>query len=253
MLEQLTNEYIFQAFLIFARMGAVLLFIPGLGESYVSAKIRILLAVMLTIILYPMINRFLPPPTEDVWQTGLYIAYEVTVGLLIGLIMRIIQAILHIAGMKIAFMMGLSSATLFDTNQSSQGSIIGGFLSSLGILLFFITDLHYVFIYGLVNSYELFSVNNGLEFETMYLLISNTLDSSFLIAFKIASPVAIVGLMTYIVAGLMGRLMPTMQVFFVLMPLQIFVGFLFIALSLSSGVLLYINYFEKIMLNIFGG
>ncbi len=250
-LTELSNNALFHYAIIFSRIGSVMLFIPGFGESYVSTRSRLGLALMLCLVLFPIVSPILPPMPGDMFMSFLILAGEVTTGIFIGLLMRIIQATLHIAGMKIAFMTGLSTATLFDANQSTQGSVIGGFLSVLGITLFFTSGLHHVVLKSFAESYSLIEAAKMPPLDDFVATMARTTGDSFLVAFKISAPVILVGTMLYLSAGLMGRLMPTMQVFFILMPIQIYVGFLFVGMALSSMMLVYINFFEDRLLQLF--
>lgn len=251
MLQEITTDALFHYAVIFCRLGSIFLFIPGFGESYVATRARLSLAMISSLVFYPLLSENFPAMPEEILHIFLILLGEITIGLFIGLMMRLIQSVLHITGMKIAFMSGLSTATLFDANQSTQGSVIGGFLSVIGITLFFTTGLHHIVFSSFYESYEVFRPNQTLPFnglaETSYRLLSEV----FLIAFKISTPIIITGLMLYLAAGLMGRLMPSMQVFFVLLPIQILTGFLFLGLSISTMMLVYINFFEEQLIRLF--
>ncbi len=250
-LVELSNNVIFHYGLIFCRIGAIMLFIPGFGESYVSARSRLTLALLLCLILFPVVTPTLPPMPQDILHMFLIMAGEITVGIFIGLAMRIIQAVLHVAGMMIAFMCGLSTATLFDANQSTQGSVIGGFLAVVGITLFFTSGLHHMVFRGVGESFTLIKAGEMVPLADFAEMAASLVSQIFYVAFKIAAPVMLVGLMLYLSAGLMGRLMPTMQVFFILMPVQILVGFLFMGMALSGMMLVYLNFFEEKLLELF--
>lgn len=250
-LTELTNNAIFHYAIIFSRVGSIMLFIPGFGETYVSARARLGLALIFCLALFPIISPNLPAMPADAWTVTLILTGEVITGLFIGLLMRIIQSIMHIAGMKIAFMTGLSTATLFDANQSTQGSVIGGFLSVIAITLFFTAGLHHIVFKAIANSYVLIETAKMPPFNEFAETTARLTGEAFMIAFKIAAPIILVGTMLYLAAGLMGRLMPTMQVFFVLVPIQIYVGFLFVGMALSGMMLVYINFFEDKLLELF--
>ncbi len=250
-LSQFTNNAIFQYALIFCRLGSIMLFIPGFGETYVAVRARLMLALILCLVFYPILSPILPTMPADIWSVALIMAGEIVVGLFIGLMMRGIQAILHIAGMKMAFMTGLSTATLFDTNQATQGSVTGSFLSLVGITIFFTSNLDQYVFKAFANSFVLIQVAHMPPLNEFADMMAKMMSEIFFIAFKIAAPIVMVGTMLYVSAGLMGRLMPTMQVFFILMPLQIYAGFLFMAMALSGMMLVYINFFEDKLQQIF--
>jgi len=250
-LAELSNNAIFHYAIIFARIGSIMLFIPGFGESYVSSRSRLTIALAFGLVLFPLISPYLPPMPADIIILTLILGGEVVIGIFMGLLIRIIQSTLHIAGMKIAFMCGLSTATLFDANQSTQGSIVGGFLSVVGITLFFTAGLHHIVFKAIAESFMLIRTAEMPPLNDFVETMSRTVSDSFLIAFKVAVPIMIVGTLLYLGAGLMGRLMPTMQVFFILMPIQIYIGLLFIGISLSTTMLIYINFFEDKLLTLF--
>jgi len=207
MLAEFTNDIIFQYAVIFARLGSVFLFMPGIGESYVTSRSRLAIGLTVSLIFFPLLKDITPPMPETIIEMFLILLGEVTVGIFIGLMMRVIQSTLHIAGMKIAFMSGLSTATLFDANQSTQGSVIGGFLSVIGITLFFTTNLHHIFFQSFYESYQVMAPASMPLLNSFSLKVIGYLSASFLIAFKISAPVITCGLMLYLGAGLMGRLM----------------------------------------------
>ena len=252
MLQDITDNMIFHYALIFARFGTLMLFIPGFGESYVTARSRLSLALVVTLVLFPILSPSLPKLPSNFLSLTILMLREITIGLFFGLVLRVIQGTLHIAGMKIAFMAGLSAATLFDANQSTQGSVIGGLLSILGIILFFTTNLHHLFLAGFNETYKIFPLSEPVPFDQIAASFYATISKTFSIAFKISAPVIIVGTMLYLSAGLIGRLMPNMQVFFVLLPVQIGVAILFLFLSLSSISLIYIRFFEEKLLYLLG-
>lgn len=241
----LTSNIIFQYGLVFARLGAVLLFLPAISESYVSSRSRLALGILISLILYPAVQPKLPNVSGDLLRNALPIIGEVTIGLFIGLYMRAIQSLLHTAGMIIAFMTGLSTAMMFDANQSTQGSVIGGFLTLIGITLYFATNMHHYAFEAIFYSYTLFPVNEMPAFNDFASSFGKVISESFIIAFQISAPVMIVSTMLYLTAGLMGRLMPTMQVFFIVLPVQIYVGFLFFVLSLSTMFMVYMNFYQE--------
>lgn len=240
----LTTDYIFKYAVIFCRVGSVLLLLPGLGETYVSARARLAIALMLCLVFFPLLQANIPANPVSMEGTILILFKEVTIGVFFGLLTRILVSSLHIAGMKISMMNGLSVATLFDTNQASQGSIVGAFMSLIAFTIFFTTGMHRIFFEGIYESYQLIPSGAPLPIGDFTQLGLEFMSSAFLMAFKIAAPIVVIGLILYVAAGLISRLMPSMQVFFVLAPLQIIISFFILMLCLSASMMVYMNYFE---------
>lgn len=244
MLEEIANNTLFGYGLIFCRFGSALLFLPGLGESYVSARARLALTILMAILFYPILSSQFPPMPAEPIEMSIVLAYEILVGLFLGLLIRILQTVMHVAGMKIAFMSGLSTAMLFDTNQSTQGSVIGGFLSVAAITLIFTSELHHVMIKAIFNTYNLIKVADYSKLDGFTEISIGFISETFLTAFKIAAPTVVIGLLLYLSAGLMSRLMPSMQVFFVLIPIQVGIVLLFMGLSVTAILMIYLNFIE---------
>ncbi|MEY3196768.1 MAG: hypothetical protein RLZZ59_134, partial [Pseudomonadota bacterium] len=128
---------------------------------------------------------------------------------------------------------GLGAAMFFDPNHNSQVSLISSMLMMIGYAAIFATDTHYVFIDGIVQSYNVFLVGVVPDMGDLSNFISMTINQSFILAFKMAAPFVAVSLGFLITNGILSRLMPNLQVFFVVTPVQILVmfGILFLVIA----------------------
>jgi flagellar biosynthetic protein FliR len=251
MLDAFLSELTFHYFLVFCRVGSALMLLPGFGEFYVPARIRLLFALAVSLILLPVVEPLLPKAPPQAMAAFVVISGEVVAGLFIGALARILQSILHIAGMIIAFQSSLASAILFDASQGSQGSVVGSFMTIFGITLLFVTNLHHVLLEGLVASYQLFGPETFPPVDDFAKSAVVLMSESFLVALKISSPLVVVGLLVYLGSGMMSRLMPNMQVFFVIIPLQVLVSFYVLMISLSATMLWYLQHFESSFRDLF--
>ncbi len=252
MLIQFASDTMYHFLLIFVRLGTALMFLPGIGEIYVTPRFRLVAALILSAATLPIIAPLLPANPGSALALGIVLVAEATTGIFIGMIGRMLQSTLHIAGMIVAFQSSLASALLFDATQGSQGSVIGNFITLVGITLLFTTDLHHVMLAGIIESYGLFAPGKFLQAGDMAEFSARTLSDGFLVAFKMASPLVVVGLCLYLIAGIASRLMPAMQVFFVIVPAQILVSFFILLLTLSSAMMWYLDFFENTMRTFLG-
>jgi len=223
--------------------------LPGIGELYISAKSRLIIALVISLIITPIAAPMLPSMPEKSLALMLIILSEVIIGLFIGSVTRILLSAMHIAGAIISMQTGLAAAMLFDPSQGTQGTVIGTFLTFMAILLIFATNTHHIFLYAIVDSYTLFSPKEAIPIGGISETMSTTLSASFLIATKLAAPQLVIALMVYLAAGVMGRLMPQMQVFFLVMPLNIGLGFLVLLATLSTMLMLFMDFFIENMNN----
>jgi len=252
MFDDITVSLVFSYMLVFARLGGGIMMMPALSESSMSARARLIVALGISLIILPVVKNYLPPVPNNVLMLFLIVAGEFIIGVFIGTVIKIVLSALSVAGELTSMQMGLSAAMMFDPAQKEQSSIIGVFLTFLGVLMIFTTNLHHVFLKGLVESYQLFAPAQNIPFESFAQVVGKTVSEAFLIGFKIASPQIVIGTIIYLGAGVMGRLMPQMQVFFVLLPVQIGMGLFILMITLSASMIWFIDYYSEVLANFVG-
>lgn len=232
--------------LLFTRIGAILMLMPALGEDMIPARMRLSFALAFTLVVYPLLSPGLPPMPADIIDIIGLIFHELAIGMILGAIARITVMATQTAGAIIAFQTGLSSAMTADPTQTGvQGAVFGSFLSFLGMVLIFATDLHHVALAATYDSYMVFPLDAPLMFDDAAQMAIRTVASAFTIGIQMSAPFIVFGLVFNLGAGILARLMPAMQVFFVLMPANIFVGLILFALLLTMMMGWYITGFEN--------
>lgn len=247
-METTLNEFmtagVFAFMLAFTRIGAAVTIMPGVGDSFTPAQIRLYIALGLSVCLAPIIMPYLPSPLPATPALLALVAMEFVIGLFIGTVARIFMTALDTAGMLISMQSGLGNAQLFNPASSAQGSLIGAFLSVTGVVVLFAANLHHLLFYGLVGSYELFPVGAVPESGSMAEMIAGAVAGSFRVGVQLAAPFIVLGMLIYICMGVLSRLMPQVQVFMLAMPLQILVSLVTLALAISSIYLFWTAQFE---------
>lgn len=251
MLEDFIRTGLFAFFLVFCRCGSALMVLPGFGEPFISPRIRLMLGLSLSLAITPLASPVLPVMPASGLLLFLLIAGEIIIGLFIGVVARFLLTSLQVAGMAIAYQAGLANAFVRDPTSASQGALFGAFLTILGVLLIFVTDLHYVFIAALADSYSLFIPGNALPSGDIAETLSRVVADSFILAIRIAAPFIVMGLIFYLGLGLLGRLMPQIHVFFIVLPIQILLGWTVMALTVSTAMILFLDSFETHFTEIF--
>ncbi len=239
--------------LTFARLGTALMIMPGLGDSFVSERIRLHMALGISFVLFPIVMLYIPSPIPPTFVLVALIGMEVIIGLLIGTVARIFMTALDTAGMIISMQSGLSNAQVFNPSLASQGSIMGAFLSVTGVLLLFVTNLHHLLITGAIESYELFPIGVLPDTGSMAELIAQAITSSFQIGVKLSAPFIVMTLLIYVGMGVLARLMPQIQVFMVALPLQILLSLILFSIVLVALFSYWLGEFEASMLFFLNG
>lgn len=247
-LEQVIAGQIYTFIMVFVRVGAVVMIMPTIGDSFVPANIRLFFALALAVIMTPIMQPHLPNVDVIGNQFMLLVLMEALIGLFIGGIARMLIAALDVAGMLISMQSGLASAQIFNPGMGSQGSLIGAFLSITGVVFMFATNMHHLLIYAIYDSYVAFPPGSLPETGGMAQMMAMTLTKSFLIGFQIAVPFIVVALMMYIGMGVLARVMPQIQVFILALPLQILMGMFILLLTTSTIFLVWVQYFEDGMI-----
>jgi flagellar biosynthetic protein FliR len=236
------------AFLLgFARIGTMVMLLPGLGELTVSPRVRLTIALALTAVILPMHRTDYQIDLHAFGPVLLMLGEELLVGIVLGMLSRLTIASLQIAGSVVAQQMGLGFVTAVDPTQGQQGMIVGNFLGVLGVTMIFATDLHYMVIAALNDSYTLFHPGEVPIFGDIASLFSTTVAGAFRIGIQLSAPFIAFGLLFNLGLGILARLMPQMQVFFVGMPLSIIAGFLILVLVLGAMMMTFLDYVEGVL------
>lgn len=247
LLEEYLTSSILAFILVFVRIGSAMMILPGIGDSFTPRNIRLYVALGISVTLTPFLQRYLPSDVPSTAMLLTLIMTEFLIGLFFGTVARIFMTALDTGGMVVSLSTGLANAQLFNPIMAGQGSIMGAFLSVTGVVVVFATNLHHLMIYGLVDSYVGFPVGEIPDVGSMAEFITRSVSASFLIGVQIGAPFLVVGLMVYIGMGVLTRLMPQIQVFILALPLQILLGFITMALVLSTALLFWVGRYEEAM------
>ncbi len=214
--------------LVFARVGTMVMLMPGLGERFVIARARLAVALFLTLLMLPAARPLMPVPT-DPGALFLLLIVEILIGAVLGLSARLIMTALQTAGVVVANQIGLGFATAVDPAMGQQNPSIGNFLTLLGITLILTMDLHHLAIAAIVGSYA--TLPPGLVPQTgdASALGLMAVSKSFALAVQISAPFIVFGLLFNLGLGVLGRLMPQFQVFFLGAPASILLGMAILA------------------------
>lgn len=245
MLEQLTVAQTFAYLLVFARLGAALSLLPGFSAAYVSVRVRLILALALTLVVQPVVAPTLPGLPASPAALALLVAGEVTIGTFIAVLVRIVVAALQVAGTFIAYFSSLANALVQDPVADQQTSTISGFLGTLGLVMIFVTDLHHLMLRALVTSYDRFPPGMALPTDGFAEAATAAVAASMAIGLQLAAPFLVVALVYTVGLGLLGRLMPQLPVFFFGMPIQISFQIWAMALTISGIMLVFLNQFRE--------
>jgi flagellar biosynthetic protein FliR len=228
--------------LVFARVGTMLMLLPGLGEQNISARMRLTFALLLAAILPPLHRSAYHIDPGALATALVLLVEEILIGAMLGVTARLTISALEVAGSVIAQQLGLGFVTAVAPTQGEQGAIVGNFLTLVGITLFFATDMHHLVIAALNDSYNLFEPGEMPATGDAAALVTKMVAGAFRIGIQLSAPFIVFGLLFNIGLGVLARLMPQMQVFFVALPLSILLGLLVLLLLFGAMMGFFLDY-----------
>src|SRR6059058_1186543 len=228
--------------LVFARIGAMVMLLPGFGETNIPVRIKLAIALALTLIILPLHRAAYAIDMQSMAPLMVTLVHEIVIGVVLGATARVTLAALQVAGSVIAQQLGLGFVTAIDPTQGQQGLILGNFLTLLGVTLIFATDLHHLVIAGLHDSYRLFAPGEIPIVNDVTQLVIRTTADAFRVGIQLSGPFLVFGLVFNVALGVLSRLMPQMQVYFVAVPLSIMIGFLILLIVVGAMMASFLGY-----------
>ena len=236
------------AFLLtFARVGTMVMLLPGIGEMSLPSRVRLTIALVLTAILLPAHQKAYVVDLKALGPVLVLLFQELIIGAVLGLTARLAISALQIAGSVVAQQLGLGFVTAVDPTQNQQGLLVGNFLSVLGITLIFATDLHHLVIAAMNDSYSIFAPGELPLMGDAAQHVTRIIATSFRIGIQLSAPFLVFGLLFNLGLGVLSRLMPQMQVFFIGLPLSILLGFLLLLLVIGAMMGTFVGYLEGVL------
>lgn len=257
MLADFLTSNVFAFMLVFARLGSMFMFLPGFSAYYVNMRARLAMALVITLVVAPVVAVVLPEMPASTSGLLLLVGEEVLTGIFLGLFAQFLMTALTVAGTSIGRDTGLMNAMVFDPVTESQGAMVISFITITALVLMFATDMHHLMIQALVSSYGLFPpAGDAFIFGDVVAVLTDTLDAGFMMGLQIAAPFLVFNLVFQIGMGLLSRLSPQMNVFFIALPIQILFGLGVLAVALPAMMLVFLRFFETNLtgfLPVFGG
>jgi flagellar biosynthesis protein FliR len=220
--------------LVMARIGSAIVLLPGLGEPEPPPMLRLGLSLGITALLLPGIAPTIPAVPEASVQAGLMIAAEIITGLWLGWLARLLVLALPIAGQFIAYMLGVANVLQPDPELGGQATPIARLFAVAAPLAILVTGLYALPLAALAGSYRLIPPGSMLPAADTAETAVRAVATAFDLAIRLASPFLLVAIVWHVAMGLLARLVPRLQIYFIAMPAQILGGIALIAVLATS-------------------
>ncbi len=239
--------------LVFSRVGGIFVFAPFFGNRSIPVRVKILLSIIISFLLFLALGPETISPGEVVRQEphppmslAIFILYEIGLGVIIAFVANLIFIGIQMGGHIVDQQIGFSIANTIDLSFHAEVSLMASFQSLLALILFLSVDGHHLLLQGIRSSFDLIPLG-GARYEVPLLsYVAGLFNSIFVIALKVSSPVIMTIFLTNVSLGMLARVMPQMNIFMVGFPLQIAVGLLTLAASIQVFGYLLMNELDKL-------
>jgi flagellar biosynthesis protein FliR len=245
-LADLATFQIYGTLLVFARVGAAFMLIPGLGEIYLPARLRLCAAVLVAFAMAGTVLEQLPASPPHLGMAARQIGAEIMVGLLFGTWARLLFMALQVTGSIVAQQAGLGlliPAAVVPEGMAALGQV---FLLG-GISLVFALNLDHQLLLAIRDSYGIFPLGELPDPADMAAHITSTVSTAFALGVRLALPFLVIGFTMYAGLGVINRAMPQMMVFFVAAPALTLIGLVLLAIVLPTLLLSWARAFDGAM------
>lgn len=230
--------------LLFARMSGLFVFFPFFSHNSIPVVIKTTLALFLTMFLFPLAK--VEGNTPDSFFI-LFLLGEVLFGIIAGLILQMVFAILQMAGEQVSFTMGFSMASIVDPSTGANTPVISQVLNLLALLFFLAFDGHHLVLLFISNSLDYISLGGFYPHENLMLYLNKAMVNIFVLGFSMAFPILAISLLSDVIFGMLMKTMPQFNLLVVGYPIKIFLSFA----VLIAILLVMMEYFKNLIMKSF--
>ncbi len=222
--------------LVLARVGGLIILMPGLAETGVPAMVRAGIAGALALLLTPGVAPLVPSVPAMPATAAAMVVSELLAGLWLGFLARILALALPMAGQILATLIGVSSVLQPDPEMGPQTSALGRLFAVAAPTLVLASGLYALPIAALAGSYRLIPPGAGLPAGASAEAVARAVAVGFGLALRLCAPALLASVVWSVAAGLLARVAPRVQIHFLAMPAQILGGLALLA-ALSAAIL----------------
>ena len=230
--------------LLFARLSGLIVFFPFFSHSAIPLVVKTTFVLFLTFFLFPLakldnveLNSFLI----------LQVISEVIFGMISGLIIQLIFAIILMAGEQISLTMGFSMASVMDPTFGVSMPITSQILNLLALLFFLAFDGHHLILLFMSNSLNYIHLGVFYPDENLLKYLNMAIVNVFVIGFSMSFPILAISLLSDVIFGLLMKTMPQFNLLVVGFPIKITLSFVVLIAILA----IIMQYFKELIIKVF--
>ena len=230
------TQFLADLLLPFIRLSSMLMVLAGIGGKTTPARIKILLALFITLAVLPVL-----PPARDIelgsMAVVLYVLQQILIGVAMGFVSMLLLSSFTLAGQVLAIQTGLGFSSVVDPVNGLNVAAVGQFYLMLATLFFWLFDGHLLFIQAIVFSFEAFPIDGSWWPAANFRLLAEWGGWMFAMALSLALAPLTAMLLINFSFGVMTRAAPQLNIFSIGFPITMTSGMIIIWLTISNVLL----------------
>ena len=235
---------LFTWMLVFTRASAFFLVFPLFAAANIPARIRVVIAAFLALLIGPQLQNPVDPDQLHVFGFSLLLAKETGVGLVLGSVVRLLFYALQLAGHFISTEIGLQTSTILTPTDAVPVEVPGAVLNLLGMMLFLSMDMHHAVMIAFQQSYAVLPIGGGGMSNALFDEMTVRTSKIFLLSVQIAAPMIAVGFLVGLILMMLGRAVPQMNIFFESFTIRLLAGLIVFGFSIELAARWISDYFR---------
>lgn len=233
--------------LVMVRIGGLVLAAPVLGSRNFPMVAKIGLTGLTAMLVTPSIAALKQTLPNEAIPFAMMGAGELMIGLMMGFVMTLVFASIQVGGQIMDMQTGFGMINVFNPALGTQFPIFGFFLFILAVLFLLVTNGHHLMLRAIVATFDKIPLGGFVVRRELLWEVSRWGSAMFYDGLMIAAPVAAAMLVAYAVMGLVGRVVPQIQLFVVGFPITIALSLFIVAISIE----IYLNYLDGMFARMF--
>jgi flagellar biosynthetic protein FliR len=234
--------------MIFARIGGVFMIAPGLSSLRVPVRVRLFLALSISLALAPLLAPQAAEAVEgnDPAQVLRMLGSETIIGVLIGLLARLLLMALQTMAMAVANSVGLGGIPSVGAAGPEPTPAAADLFVMTAIVLIFVADLHYEILRAVVGSYEVVGPGEGVDARAALVAVTDRIAEAFFVGLRLAAPFFLYAVVVNFAVGIVNKLTPQIPAFFVALPFITAGGLLVTAFAIREMMIAFLDAFARL-------
>ena len=225
------------------RLTGMMLFAPFFGSVAIPPRVKAMLVIALTALLYPAVSAHIPAVTISQWP--MIVFGELMVGIALGIATNIVFDGVQMAGSILSVQMGYSLVNILDPQTRVESTVVAQFHQTIAMLIFLRLEVHLWILRALAHSFDYLPPSSGHFAAGFAVAVMQAGASVFAIGIQIAAPVLSATLLSDIALGLLGKASPQLPLMLLGPAIKSILGLVI----LTSALKYWPNLFEHLFLN----